>query len=893
VVTWNNVGLDRTRFWTAQVIIEDLDSLGAVKSSTPVDFLLTIVAATNNPPVCMVNPPGPFTVTAGNLVTFAVTGTDPDSTDQVTLNTGGLPNGATMTPTLPVSSTFNWVPTGNQGGSFPIIFSATDSGGLQALTTVNITVRPVSDLAISKRGTPAVLGRGQAVSFAIIVTNRGPSDASGVVVTDILPAGLTNITPVTSQGSCVLSNNTVTCTLGAIASTQSATITITATVDGTGTLTNIASVSSGSTDPVSSNNTATATVTVSNSPPVAVCRSITVSNGVGTCSAVVFPGQVDAGSFDPEGGPLTLALAPPGPYAVGSNAVILSVTDANGMSTSCSATIVVLDREAPVISCSSNISVNTASSAGMIVNYLASAFDPCGLADFTCRPPSGSLFPPGVTTVNCTASDPSRNTNSCTFTITVTLVPPPAIACPTNVIIECTGGLTIVGNYGVTAVDFEGNPLAVTCTPPPGTGFRLGVSNVTCTVTDSLGASSSCSFSVTVVDTQPPTLTCPGDKIVGAANAAGTLFNYVAGAFDPCGIADFNCAPPSGSTFPIGITTVTCIASDPARNTNSCSFNVTVTTGQCPASSNLVVSVDMGSSGNFQLPASDPDGDPLQFEITQAPAHGSVLVQVNTGAAAYTPTPGYCGPDGFKFRAFDGQCRSNEATVTIEVRCTARGLKRAVLAEIIAARATATSPTDQDRLDKAIEYLTAALGSSLWINDNHLVPKFGQTVFQKEKDAVNKLNDLIGDRRTEIPAATLQSWADRLVQADRILAVVSVDEAEAGGGNPAKIAQDREEIAKGDADAAAGREENAIEHYRNAWKHAVHLQVHSSLNIAGGQAELQFLAFPGERYVIQTSTDLVNWTTLTTVTANTSGVINYTDSSATGESRRFYRAVEP
>jgi len=60
---------------------------------------------------------------------------------------------------------------------------------------------------------------------------------------------------------------------------------------------------------------------------------------------------------------------------------------------------------------------------------------------------------------------------------------------------------------------------------------------------------------------------------------------YIAAASDPCGIASFNCLPPSGSTFPCGTTTVTCRAVDGAGNANSCSFTVTVIcngTNRCP-----------------------------------------------------------------------------------------------------------------------------------------------------------------------------------------------------------------------------------------------------------------------------------------------------------------------
>jgi hypothetical protein len=87
----------------------------------------------------------------------------------------------------------------------------------------------------------------------------------------------------------------------------------------------------------------------------------------------------------------------------------------------------------------------------------------------------------------------------------------------------------------------------------------------------------------------------------------------------------------------------------------------------CPVATGTNVSVNAGSSLSFNLNAGDIDGDPLQFSITQAPAHGIVVVQVATGAATYTPAAGYTGPDSFKFKANDGHCDSQEATVNINV----------------------------------------------------------------------------------------------------------------------------------------------------------------------------------------------------------------------------------
>ncbi len=146
-ITWNNVGLNQSLFWTTQVIIEDLDSSGNVKTRTPIDFLLRIEQNTGNAPTCTINPPGPTTVLTGDPVTFMVTGTDPDSGAVLTLNSGGLPPGATMTPSLPttgpsgVNSTFNWTPTASQSGSFVINYSVTDETGLQNLCSNTINVR--------------------------------------------------------------------------------------------------------------------------------------------------------------------------------------------------------------------------------------------------------------------------------------------------------------------------------------------------------------------------------------------------------------------------------------------------------------------------------------------------------------------------------------------------------------------------------------------------------------------------------------------------------------------------------------------------------------------------------------------------------------------------------
>jgi len=93
---------------------------------------------------------------------------------------------------------------------------------------------------------------------------------------------------------------------------------------------------------------------------------------------------------------------------------------------------------------------------------------------------------------------------------------------------------------------------------------------------------SACSFTVTVQDTQPPTITCPAnvtavtDQNACPAPACVTV-NYPAPTFtDNCPGTVVACTPPAGSCLPTGVTTVTCTATDASGNTATCSFTVTV-----------------------------------------------------------------------------------------------------------------------------------------------------------------------------------------------------------------------------------------------------------------------------------------------------------------------------
>lgn len=145
-VTWDTSALPAGSLYSVQFTVEDLDASGNVQSKMPIDLTLRISRGGGLPPTISINPAGPYSVLPGTPITFTVVGTDADPGDTVTLESGNLPAGATMTPPLsgaltsPASSTFHWTPAANQGGSYSLTFAATDSTFKRASATVSIVV---------------------------------------------------------------------------------------------------------------------------------------------------------------------------------------------------------------------------------------------------------------------------------------------------------------------------------------------------------------------------------------------------------------------------------------------------------------------------------------------------------------------------------------------------------------------------------------------------------------------------------------------------------------------------------------------------------------------------------------------------------------------------------
>ncbi|HYK00647.1 MAG TPA: hypothetical protein VE974_02760 [Thermoanaerobaculia bacterium] len=173
------------------------------------------------------------TLTATSSATFSfVVHIAPDAT-------GTLENTASVS-----SSTLDPSPANSSGSTSTAVGAAT------------------TDVSITKTADAGTYPAGASATYTLVVTNNGPEIATGVTVTDVLPAGATLTSATPTQGTCS-GTTTVTCSLGFLDAGATATITLVVTLPTMpGPVENTATVSSDQIDPAPANNTGTSTISI-------------------------------------------------------------------------------------------------------------------------------------------------------------------------------------------------------------------------------------------------------------------------------------------------------------------------------------------------------------------------------------------------------------------------------------------------------------------------------------------------------------------------------------------------------------------------------------------------------------------------------------------------------
>ena len=254
-------------------------------------------------------------------------------------------------------------------------------------------------------------------------------------------------------------------------------------------------------------------------------------------------------------------------FPIGNTTVNWTARDDNNNTAKASFVTVVeqIDRTAPKIQLPPGpIFVNATGVGGAVVNYKVIAKDDVSTkVNIECSPVSGSQFPIGNTTVNCTARDDNNNTAKASFVTVVEQIDrtAPKIQLPPGpIFVNATGVGGAVVNYKVIAKDDVSTKVNIECSPVSGSQFPIGNTTVNCTARDDNNNTAKASF-VTVVEqidrTAPKIQLPPGPIFVNATGVGGAVVNYKVIAKDDVSTkVNIECSPVSGSQFPIGNTTV-------------------------------------------------------------------------------------------------------------------------------------------------------------------------------------------------------------------------------------------------------------------------------------------------------------------------------------------------
>ncbi|XP_022107747.1 uncharacterized protein LOC110988496 isoform X2 [Acanthaster planci] len=303
-----------------------------------------------------------------------------------------------------------------------------------------------------------------------------------------------------------------------------------------------------------------------------------------------------------------------GTYDLGTTTVTCKVNDTTLNEGSCQFTIGIEDTEAPNVTCPSNITgmgTNTGVRTA-VVNWLLTPtaidnVDTIDAANITCEDDSGNVvmsggtYDLGTTTVMCQVNDTALNEGSCQFIISIVDTELPIITCPSNItgMGTDTGVRTAVVNWSLapTAIDNVDtiDAASIICQDgsnnvlTSGSTYDVGTTTVTCRVSDTALNEGSCLFTITVVDDDNPSVTCPNNPLSVMASFGNTSATVswpsVPSATDnvnTINAASIICQDDSGNvvisggTYVIGVTTVTCRVRDSASNEGSCQFTVTV-----------------------------------------------------------------------------------------------------------------------------------------------------------------------------------------------------------------------------------------------------------------------------------------------------------------------------
>ena len=192
----------------------------------------------------------------------------------VTCDLGTITDGGSVDVVIAVT-----VPADTSAGSITnnasVSTSTTDPVAGNDATSEDTTITTEADLSVSKVDSADPVTAGTGFSYTVTVSNAGPSDATLVTLTDVLPSEVSFVSATPDQGSCSELAGTVTCDLGTVADGGSVDVVIAVSVaadTSAGSITNNASVSTATSDPVAVNDATSEDTTITTESDLSVSK---------------------------------------------------------------------------------------------------------------------------------------------------------------------------------------------------------------------------------------------------------------------------------------------------------------------------------------------------------------------------------------------------------------------------------------------------------------------------------------------------------------------------------------------------------------------------------------------------------------------------------------------
>ena len=401
-------------------------------------------------------------------------------------------------------------------------------------------------------------------------------------------------------------------------------------------------------------------ISINNNPPTANCRDFTVGlrpDGTTTIEAdrldddstddctenLMF--SIDRDDFDCDD--------------IGDNTVVLTVTDASGLSSTCESTVTIIEENPPVAVCND---ITVAITGNGTVTIAAAdvdggSSDACGAVTLSIDEDSFACEDKGDNTVTLTVEDANNNTDQCQATVTVDDFAAPQVACIDDFTISLGDApMTLSVDHFISSSSDNCSIASQTATPRTFDCDDVGTPvTVTVVVTDQCDNTGTCDVEVTVQDVDPPSCSLIAGGMEFPANVAITLNDILESYDDNCSNAAAS-STISQTVFDcteLGTQTINVTVTDASNNVSSiCSTTVVIIDPSTPVCVANDITVNLTSNGTYTLTSADSlalytgssagcDGtielmytDPILCNDISTPVCADITVTTNSGAVA-------------------------------------------------------------------------------------------------------------------------------------------------------------------------------------------------------------------------------------------------------------------